>query len=220
MSFYKIVPPLVGVPPKKYVEDIPRVQGEVHAKLGPDPSSSVGGEWRQTNKQTNTPFCFIYIDYPTVTLGPSERVHPLHHAVAPPVGRPLRDIRHGRLLLEVQVHGHLDVVVVGGGGQEEEDEADGVRLASPAGGRGSSLLQTWLVCLVPRDVAAPASIIRLPRRVLGADNSVGGVGLRLEEVDCGGHSRAHGDEDEGGEVKVVGDEEAVVVGKVTVGRKG
>ncbi len=42
------------------------VEGEVHAKLGPDPSSSLGGEWRQTNKQTDrqtdTPFCFIYID--------------------------------------------------------------------------------------------------------------------------------------------------------------
>ncbi len=42
------------------------VQGEVHANFGPDPSSSLGGEWRQTNKQTDrqtdTPFCFIYID--------------------------------------------------------------------------------------------------------------------------------------------------------------
>ncbi len=42
------------------------VQWEVHAKFGPDPSSSLGGEWRQTNKQTDrqtdTPFCFIYID--------------------------------------------------------------------------------------------------------------------------------------------------------------
>ncbi len=61
------MPPLVGVPPKKYVEDIPMVQGEVHAKFSPDPSSSLGGEWRQTNKQTDrqtdTPFCFIYIDF-------------------------------------------------------------------------------------------------------------------------------------------------------------
>ncbi len=52
----------MGVPPKKYVEDIPRVQGEVHAKFGPDPSSSLGGEWQQTDRQTDTPFCFIYID--------------------------------------------------------------------------------------------------------------------------------------------------------------
>lgn len=96
----------------------------------------------------------------------------------------------------------------------------GLPLPQEAGAVHCCRVQTWLVCLVPRDVAAPASTIRLPRRVLGADNSVGGVGLRLEEVDCGGHSRAHGDEDEGGEVKVVGDEEAVVVGEVTVGRKG
>ncbi len=56
----------MGVPPKKYVEDIPMVKGEVHAKFGPDLSSSLGGEWRQTNKQTDrqtdTPFCYIYID--------------------------------------------------------------------------------------------------------------------------------------------------------------
>ena len=61
------MPPLVGVPPKKYVEDIPMVQGEVHAKFSPDPSSSLGGEWRQTNKQTDrqtdTPFCYISIDF-------------------------------------------------------------------------------------------------------------------------------------------------------------
>ncbi len=63
LSFSKIIPPLVGVPPKKYVEDIPEVQWEVHAKFGLDPSSSLGGEWRQTNKQTDTPFCFLYIDF-------------------------------------------------------------------------------------------------------------------------------------------------------------
>ncbi len=58
------MPPLVGVPPKKYVEDIPMVQGEVHAKFGSDPSSSLGGEWRQTNKQTNkqTDTFLLYID--------------------------------------------------------------------------------------------------------------------------------------------------------------
>ncbi len=41
------------------------VLGEVHANFGPDPSSSMGGEWRQTNKQTDrqtdAPFCFIYV---------------------------------------------------------------------------------------------------------------------------------------------------------------
>ncbi len=42
------------------------VQGEVHAKFGPDPSSSLGGEWRQTNKQTDRQtdrHCCIYIYY-------------------------------------------------------------------------------------------------------------------------------------------------------------
>ena len=29
------------------------VQGEVHAKFGPDPSSSLGEEWRQTKRQTD-----------------------------------------------------------------------------------------------------------------------------------------------------------------------
>ena len=64
MSFSRFIPPLVGVPPQKNVEDIPMVQGEVHAKFCPDSSSSLGGKWRQTNKQmnrqTDTPFCFIY----------------------------------------------------------------------------------------------------------------------------------------------------------------
>ncbi len=54
---------MVWVPPKKYLEDIPRVQGEVHAKFGPDLSSSLGGEWRQTNKQTDrqTHLSVLYI---------------------------------------------------------------------------------------------------------------------------------------------------------------
>ncbi len=47
---------LVGVPPKKYMEDIHRVQGEVHVNFDPDLSSSLEGEWRQTNKQTDTSF--------------------------------------------------------------------------------------------------------------------------------------------------------------------
>ena len=57
------------VPPKKYVEDIPRVQGEVHANFGPDPSSSLGGELetnkqtdRQTDRQTDLSVLYLCID--------------------------------------------------------------------------------------------------------------------------------------------------------------
>ncbi len=53
------MPPLVGVPPQKYVEDIPGVHGEVHAKFGLDPSSSLGGERRQTNRQTHLSVLYI-----------------------------------------------------------------------------------------------------------------------------------------------------------------
>ncbi len=56
------------------------VQGEVHAKFGPDPFSSLGGEWRQKNRQTDrqtykqidgqtdTFFCFISIDLDLLAL--------------------------------------------------------------------------------------------------------------------------------------------------------
>ncbi len=37
------------------------VQGEVHAKFGLDPSSSLGGVWRQTNKQTNRHIFLFYM---------------------------------------------------------------------------------------------------------------------------------------------------------------
>ncbi len=41
------------------------VQG-VHAKFGLDPSSSLGGEWRQTNKQTDRhTFLFLPAAKPT-----------------------------------------------------------------------------------------------------------------------------------------------------------
>ncbi len=58
-EFFQNYTPLMGVPPKKYVEDIRMVQGEVHAKFGSDPSSSLGGDWQQTDRQTDTPFCYI-----------------------------------------------------------------------------------------------------------------------------------------------------------------
>ncbi len=55
--------PLVGVSPKKYVEDISMFQGKVHANFGLDPSSNLGGEWRQTNRQTaKQKHCFICVD--------------------------------------------------------------------------------------------------------------------------------------------------------------
>ncbi len=43
------------------------VKGKVHAKFSANPSSSLGGEWRETNRQTDTQtnrhtFCFICID--------------------------------------------------------------------------------------------------------------------------------------------------------------
>ncbi len=60
-EFFQNYTPLVGVPPKKYVEDIHRVQGAIHAKVGPDPSSSLGGEWQQTDRQTDRPTFLFYI---------------------------------------------------------------------------------------------------------------------------------------------------------------
>ncbi len=44
------------------MEDIPRLQGEVHENFGPDPSSSLGEELEQTDRQTDAPACFIFLD--------------------------------------------------------------------------------------------------------------------------------------------------------------
>ncbi len=60
LSFTKIYPRW-GVNPKKYFEVTNRVQGEVHAKFGWNPSSSLGSKSEQTNKQTNRPVLYIYI---------------------------------------------------------------------------------------------------------------------------------------------------------------
>ena len=60
------------------------VQGEVHAKFGPDPFSSLGGEWRQTNKQTDTPFCYIYIDFVDVFLKDEPTTTVLASSLPPP----------------------------------------------------------------------------------------------------------------------------------------
>ncbi len=51
----------MGVPQKKYVEDIPKVQGGVHANFGEDPSSSLGEEWQQTDRQTDRHTFLFYI---------------------------------------------------------------------------------------------------------------------------------------------------------------
>ncbi len=61
LSFSKIIFPL-GVNPKKYFEIFHQV--EVHAKLGWNPSSSLGSkseQKKQKNKQTNRQASYIYI---------------------------------------------------------------------------------------------------------------------------------------------------------------
>ena len=57
-------PPGGGQPKKKYFEVTHRVQGEVHAKFGWNPSSSLSSKSEQTNKQTDrqTGLVYIYID--------------------------------------------------------------------------------------------------------------------------------------------------------------
>ncbi len=52
LSFSKIIPPLGGSTQKKYFEVTHRVQGEVHAKFGWNPSSSLGAKSKQTDRQT------------------------------------------------------------------------------------------------------------------------------------------------------------------------
>ena len=57
---------LVVVPSKKYVEDIPGVQGKVHANFGLHvcirPVVWKENEDKQTDRQTDTPFCVTIID--------------------------------------------------------------------------------------------------------------------------------------------------------------
>ncbi len=58
-SFSKIVPPLVGVNPKKYFEVTQRDQREAHAKFSWNPSSGLASKSEQTNKQTDRQASFI-----------------------------------------------------------------------------------------------------------------------------------------------------------------
>ncbi len=59
--FPKIIPSLGGPTQKKYFEVTHRVQGEVHAKFGWNPSSSLGFKSEQTSKQPDTPLSYVYI---------------------------------------------------------------------------------------------------------------------------------------------------------------
>ncbi len=52
-----------GSPPKKFLDNIPKVHGEVHAKFGWNPSSSLAAKPctdRQTNKQTGLFYVYRY----------------------------------------------------------------------------------------------------------------------------------------------------------------
>ncbi len=60
-EFFQNYTPLGGSTEKKYFEVTHRVQGEVHAKFGWNPSSSLGSKSEQTNKQTDRQASFIYI---------------------------------------------------------------------------------------------------------------------------------------------------------------
>ncbi len=66
-----------GFNPKKYFEVAHRVQGEVHAKFGWNPASSLGAKSEQTNKQTDRQTdrqaSFIYIDWLPFTPPPLQK---------------------------------------------------------------------------------------------------------------------------------------------------
>ncbi len=62
-EFFQNYTPLGGSTQKKYFEVTHRVQGEVHAKFGWNPSSSFGSKSEQTNRQTDRQTGLVHIYY-------------------------------------------------------------------------------------------------------------------------------------------------------------
>ena len=104
LSFSKIVPPFVGVPFKKYVEDIPGVHGEVHANLCPDPFCSLGGEWEQTHKLTDRHTFLLYTYRPPKGSSSelcAKNIHP-NESILPLLGSRGEEEIHGAEILVAQ----------------------------------------------------------------------------------------------------------------------